>query len=64
MADSSDAGNSRLEVVLNNVGTRQGCSMGSFIFALMIHPYIVQLAKEFEGRVLVLAFADDVNLCG
>ena len=62
--DSSDASNSRLEVVLNNVGTRQGCSMGSFIFALMIHPYLVQLAEEFEGRVLVLAFADDVNLCG
>ena len=62
--DSSDASNSRLEVVLNNVGTRQGCSMGSFIFALMIHPYLMQLAEEFEGRVLVLAFADDVNLCG
>ena len=62
--DGGGAGNGRLEVVLNNVGTRQGCSMGSFIFALMIHPYLVQLAEEFKGRVLVLAFADDVNLCG
>ena len=64
VADGGGAGNGRLEVVLNNVGTRQGCSMGSFIFALMIHPYLVQLAEEFKGRVLVLAFADDVNLCG
>jgi hypothetical protein len=52
-----------LVVVKNSVGTRQGCSMGSFIFALMIHPYLIQLAEEFPD-VLVLAFADDVNLTG
>jgi hypothetical protein len=50
-------------VVKNSVGTRQGCSLGSMIFALMIHPYLLQLAEEFPD-VLVLAYADDVSLVG
>ena len=50
-------------VVKNSVGTRQGCSLGSMIFALMIHPYLLQLAEEFPD-VLVLAYADDVFLAG
>jgi hypothetical protein len=62
-ADILFADGDDLVVVKNSVGTRQGCSMGSFIFALMIHPYLIRLAEEFPD-VLVLAFADDVNLTG
>ena len=62
-ADILFADGDDLVVIKNSVGTRQGCSMGSFIFALMIHPYLIRLAEEFPD-VLVLAFADDVNLTG
>ena len=59
----SEEGIAHPSVVNNSVGTRQGCSLGSFIFALMIHPFLVILAKEFPS-VLVLAYADDVSLVG
>jgi hypothetical protein len=59
----SEEGVSTPTVVKNSVGTRQGCSLGSMIFALIIHPYLLQLADEFPD-VLVLAYADDVSLAG
>ena len=59
----SEEGVPHPSVVKNSVGTRQGCSLGSMIFALMIHPYLVILAKEFPS-VLILAYADDVSFVG
>ena len=59
----SEVGVSTPTIVKNSVGTRQGCSLGSMVFALMIHPYLLQLADEFPD-VLVLAYADDVSLAG
>ena len=59
----SEEGVPHPSVVKNSVGTRQGCSLGSMMFALMIHPYLVILAKEFPS-VLILAYADDVSFVG
>ena len=53
-----------LTEVSNGVGTRQGCSWGSFVYYLAIHPLLVQLDKEFGGKVKVLAFADSVHVLG
>jgi hypothetical protein len=47
-ADILFADGDDLVVVKNAVGTRQGCSCGSFIFALMIHPYLIQ-SFQFGG---------------
>jgi len=49
--------------VLNCVGTRQGCSWGSFLYCLTIQPLLEQLADEFPDFT-VLAFADDVHIPG
>ena len=49
--------------VLNSVGSRQGCSWGSFLYCLTIQPLLRQLAEEFPG-CRVLAFADDVHILG
>ena len=49
--------------VLNSVGSRQGCSWGSFLYCLTIHPLLLQLAEEFP-ECQVLAFADDVHILG
>ena len=39
----NESGYGRSEV-LNSVGTRQGCSLGSFLYCLTIHPLLKQLA--------------------
>ena len=49
--------------VKNSVGTRQGCSWGSFLYCLTIQPLLQRLADEFPDCV-VLAFADDVHILG
>ena len=49
--------------VFNSVGSRQGCSWGSFFYALSIHPYLVQLADEFPD-LLIVAYCDDVHIVG
>jgi len=58
----NEAGIGRTEV-LNSVGTRQGCSWGSFLYCLTIQPLLQQLAEEFPDCT-VLAFADDVHILG
>ena len=58
----NESGYGRSEV-LNSVGSRQGCSRGSFLYCLNIHPLLKQLADEFPGGV-ILAFADDVHIIG
>jgi hypothetical protein len=45
-ADILFANGDDLVVVKSSVGTRHGFSMGSFIFALMIHPYLIRLPEE------------------
>ena len=47
----------------NNVGSRQGCSWGSFCYCLALHGPLSTLAGEFPD-LLVLAYADDVHIVG
>ena len=55
-----DAGAS---AVPNSVGSRQGCSLGSFLYCLAIHPLLVQMQEEYP-ELLVVAFCDDVHFVG
>ena len=50
-------------VILNSVGSRQGCPFGSFLYALAQQPILEQLAAEFEHNgddLDIVAFCDDV----
>ena len=58
----NESGYGRSEV-FSSVGSRQGCSWGSFLYCLTIHPLLKQLVDEFLGCA-ILAFADDVNIIG
>jgi len=58
----NEAGAGRTEV-LNSIGTRQGCSWGSFLYCLTIQPLLQQLADEFPDYK-VLAFAHDDHFLG
>jgi hypothetical protein len=49
--------------VPNSVGSRQGCSLGSFLYCLAIHPYLLQLREEFPD-LFILAYCDDVHIIG
>jgi hypothetical protein len=49
--------------ILNSVGCKQGCSLGSFLFSLAIHRFLSQLQEEFPD-LLVIAYCDDVHLVG
>jgi hypothetical protein len=49
--------------VKSSVGSRQGCSMGSFLFCLAIHNELTNLQKAFPD-LLILAYCDDVNIVG
>ena len=49
--------------VPSSVGSRQGCSWGSFLYCFTTQPLLWQLAEEFPG-CRVLAFADDVHILG
>ena len=51
-----------IERIINAVGSRQGCSLGSFLYCLAIHPYLQQLRAEFPG-LLILAYCD-VHILG
>jgi hypothetical protein len=52
-----------LAKVLNSVGSRQGCSLGSLLYCIAIQPLILQLCQEFPD-LLILAFCDDVHFVG
>ena len=49
--------------VPNSVGSRQGCSLGSFLYCLAIHPYLLRLRSEFPD-LLIVAYCDDVHIIG
>jgi hypothetical protein len=52
-----------LERIFNAVGSRQGCSLGSFLYCLAIHPYLEQLRAEYPDLTIV-AYCDDVHILG
>ena len=47
----------------SSVGSRQGCSLGSFLFCLAIHPCLNQLKDEFPD-LMIIAYCDDVHIVG
>ena len=52
-----------LASIINSVGSRQGCSLGSLLYCLAIHPLLLQLQGEFPD-LLILAYCDDVHIVG
>jgi hypothetical protein len=50
-----------LASIVNSVGSRQGCSLGSLLYCLAIHPLLLQLQGEFPD-LLILAYCDDVHI--
>ena len=58
----NEAGVGRTEV-LSSAGTRQGCSLGGFLYCLITQPILQQLADEFPDWK-VLAFAGDDQILG
>lgn len=48
-------------VLQSQRGCKQGCSWGSFLFSLVLHPVLVQLSQRFPN-VDVRAYIDDVTL--
>ena len=49
--------------VLNSVGSRQGCSWGSFCYCLAIQGLLTTLISEYPD-LLIVAYADDVHIVG
>ena len=37
----------RLKSILNAVGSRQGCSLGSLLYCIAIHPLLLKLQSEY-----------------
>ena len=52
-----------LSSILNSIGSRQGCSLGSFLYCLSIHTYLLTLRSEYPD-LLILAYCDDVHILG
>ena len=52
-----------LTTILNSVGSRQGCALGSYLFAIALHPILQTVAAEFP-TVLVSAYCDDAHFTG
>jgi hypothetical protein len=50
--------------LLSASGQQQGDTLGSFLFALGIHPALEMVRERSGGRVLVRAICDDVHLVG
>ena len=49
--------------VRSSIGSRQGCSLGSFLFCLAIHEELLQLQKAFP-QLMIIAYCDDVYIVG
>ena len=45
------------------MGSRQGCALGSYLFATALHPILQTVAAEFP-TVLVSAYCDDAHFTG
>jgi hypothetical protein len=59
----SEVGVSGATDVPNSVGSRLGCSFGSFLFSFAIHKYLAKLAGAFPD-LLILAYCDYVHFVG
>jgi hypothetical protein len=49
--------------VFSSVGSRQGCSLGSFLYALAIHQDLLALRDEFKD-CHITAYCDDLTIVG
>ena len=49
--------------ISNEIGSRQGCSWGSFLYCLALQPVLNQLQQEFPSCFIV-AYCDDVQIVG
>ena len=47
----------------SSIGSRQGCTFGSFTFSLAMHTYLLQLQREYPS-CLILAYCDDLWILG
>jgi hypothetical protein len=50
------------EIIMSETGTRQGSTLGSFYFSLVIHPILQDARKKFDGSVKIYAYIDDITL--
>ena len=50
-------------IISNEIGSRQGCSWGSFLYCLALEPVLNQLQQEFPSCFIV-AYCDDVQIIG
>ena len=48
-------------VVLSRRGTRQGCPLGAFLFALVIHDIIKEASEKFNV-IAIRAYIDDISI--
>ena len=55
-----DAGLGDPVVLLNGVGARQGCPLGSLIYCIAQHPILVEVAEAHQD-LGIHAFVDDVS---
>ena len=53
-----------LTSILNAVGSRQGCSLGSLLYCLAIHPLLLKLQGEFPDLLILAYYCDDVHIVG
>ena len=49
--------------IMSSVGSRQGCTFGSFTFSLAMHSILLQLQHEFQD-CLIIAYCDDLWIMG
>ena len=48
--------------IISQRGVQQGDPLGPFLFALALHPILERIAED--GKVCVMAYLDDVYICG
>jgi hypothetical protein len=51
-------------VIKSQRGTRQGDVLGAFLFALVIHPVLVEAKKTYGNEIDIVAYLDDITLLG
>jgi hypothetical protein len=51
-------------IIKSQRGTRQGDVLGAFLFALVIHPVLVEAKEKFGSEVDIVAYLDDITLLG
>jgi hypothetical protein len=51
-------------VIKSQRGTRQGDVLGAFLFALVIHPVLVEAKQLYGKEVDIVAYLDDITLLG